>query len=164
MKHFDLHANQLKSPIVLFIDEIDSLDWRFTSISTSSQIQLRLRRTPQESFPPSLCLIGFKNIREYRVWSKEHGEYVSTSSPIKAISLVLSNFTREKRYTPFIRQHTESTGQEFTKEAIEHAFFLTQGQPWLVNALAQEACFEIILDRTKPITTEKSLNELKIFS
>ena len=36
----------------------------------------------------------------------------------------------------------------------QHAFFLTQGQPWLINALAQEACFEIMLDRTQPITTE----------
>ena len=144
-------CESIEKPIVLFIDEIDSLIGD-SLLSVLRQIRSGFEERP-ESFPQSLCLIGLRDVRDYRVWSKEHGEYVSTSSPIKAISLVLSNFTREEVHTLY-SQHTESTGQEFTKEAIEHAFFLTQGQPWLVNALAQEACFEIILDRTKPITTE----------
>ena len=48
----------------------------------------------------------------------------------------------------------QATGQQFTDEAIECAFFLTQGQPWLVNALAQEACFKLVLERSIPITKE----------
>ena len=51
-------------------------------------------------------------------------------------------------------QHTQETGQQFTDDAIEYAFYLTQGQPWLVNALAYEACFEMVIDRSKPITKE----------
>ena len=35
-------------------------------------------------------------------------------------------------------QHTQDTGQVFTSEAAALAFELTQGQPWLVNALAKE--------------------------
>lgn len=37
------------------------------------------------------------------------------------------------------QQHTDDTGQIFTTQAIETAFDLTQGQPWLVNALAKDA-------------------------
>ncbi|WP_433443628.1 hypothetical protein [Nonomuraea sp. CA-141351] len=33
-------------------------------------------------------------------------------------------------------QHTQAAGQEFAKDAVDRAFELTQGQPWLVNALA----------------------------
>lgn len=35
-------------------------------------------------------------------------------------------------------QHTADTGQEFTEEALTRAFEYSQGQPWLVNALARE--------------------------
>ena len=36
------------------------------------------------------------------------------------------------------QQHTDATGQVFTSEAVNLAFHLTQGQPWLVNAIAKE--------------------------
>ncbi|WP_222872001.1 hypothetical protein, partial [Nonomuraea sp. PA05] len=35
-------------------------------------------------------------------------------------------------------QHTQATGQVFTKDAVDRVFELTQGQPWLVNAVAHE--------------------------
>src|SRR5690606_11580207 len=40
-------------------------------------------------------------------------------------------------------QHTQQTGQEFTKDAVDRVFELTQGQPWLVNALAHEVVFKM---------------------
>lgn len=51
-------------------------------------------------------------------------------------------------------QPPHETGQQFADEAIDYAFEQTQGQPWLVNALAYEACFEMVTDRTQPITKE----------
>ena len=64
---------------------------------------------------------------------------------------MLENFSREQvKY--LYEQHTQETGQEFTDEATEYTFYLTQGQPWLVNALAYQACFRDITDRTQPIT------------
>ena len=146
-------CRSIQKPIILFIDEINSLIGD-SLLSVLRQIRAGFDERP-ESFPQSICLIGLRDVRDYRVWSKEYGEYVSTSSPfnIKAISLVLSNFT-EADIEALYKQHTEATGQEFTKEAIECVFFLTQGQPWLVNALAQEACFTLVPDRTKPITRE----------
>ncbi|MEM7494902.1 MAG: hypothetical protein AAF471_01920, partial [Myxococcota bacterium] len=51
-------------------------------------------------------------------------------------------------------QHTQETGQRFEQGVCERVFELTQGQPWLVNALAYDACFrdEAGRDRAKAIT------------
>ena len=53
-------------------------------------------------------------------------------------------------------QHTEETGQAFTKEAADRIWTQTQGQPWLVNALAAQACFRSQRgrDRDRPITAD----------
>ncbi len=55
-----------------------------------------------------------------------------------------------------LMQHTEETGQAWTEEALDEVWRLTQGQPWLVNALAYEACFENKTgrDRSRSITAE----------
>jgi hypothetical protein len=42
----------------------------------------------------------------------------------------------------------------FTPEAIQQAFYLTDGQPWLVNALARQATQVLVKDITQPITAE----------
>ena len=140
-------------PIALFIDEIDSLIGD-SLLSVLRQIRAGFIKRPKR-FPQSICLIGLRDVRDYRIWSKEEGTYVSTASPfnIKAVSLLLSNFSEEEVRLLY-QQHTAATGQLFTDAAIQHAYCLTQGQPWLVNALAQEACFALVLDRTQPITEE----------
>ncbi|MFM6843493.1 MAG: ATP-binding protein, partial [Dolichospermum sp.] len=54
------------------------------------------------------------------------------------------------------------TGQIFTPEAIETAFDLTQGQPWLVNALAKEIVEKMVKDRNIAITKENILTAKEI--
>ena len=51
-------------------------------------------------------------------------------------------------------QHTAASGQVFTPDALGRCWELTQGQPWLVNALGREICFEMNegRDRTQPVT------------
>lgn len=53
------------------------------------------------------------------------------------------------------RQHAAETGQVFEDGVHELVWSLTRGQPWLVNALAAEACFRNPegRDRSRPITT-----------
>lgn len=138
---------------VLFIDEIDAL---IGDSLLSVLRQIRRGFTKRTSaFPQSICLIGLRDVRDYRVWSKEIGSQVSTSSPfnVKAISLTLSNFTQDM-VRALYQQHTQETGQLFTDEAIAYAYDLTQGQPWLVNALANQACFVDVTDRAQSITKE----------
>lgn len=40
-----------------------------------------------------------------------------------------------------LQQHTDATGQTFEAGVLDEIWADTQGQPWLVNALAYEACF-----------------------
>ncbi len=136
---------------VLFIDEIDALIGD-SLLSVLRQLRRGFSKRP-ESFPQSICLIGLRDVRDYRVWSKEAGVYVSTASPfnIKAKSLLLSNFSLEQVRDLF-DQHTQETGQVFEKEAIEFAYYLTMGQPWLVNALGNEATQVEVKNRSLPIT------------
>ncbi|MBA4450336.1 ATP-binding protein, partial [Cylindrospermopsis raciborskii CS-506_D] len=65
----------------------------------------------------------------------------------------LSNFTLREVEELYL-QHTQATGQVFTPEAIQQAFYLTDGQPWLVNALARQATQFLVKDITQPITVE----------
>ncbi len=155
-------AELCPKPVILFIDEIDSLIGD-SLLSVLRQIRAGFGERPHR-FPQSICLIGLRDVRDYRVWSKASGVYVSTSSPfnIKTESLTLSNFTYEQVKHLYL-QHTTETGQQFTDEAIDYAYYLTQGQPWLVNALAYQACFRDVADRTISITKEiieQSKNQL----
>lgn len=59
---------------------------------------------------------------------------------IKDKSLTLQNFSKDE-VQELYNQHTEETGQVFEKPPLEMAYYFTQGQPWLVNALARE-CVE----------------------
>jgi len=140
-------------PTVLFVDEIDSLVGD-TLISVLRQLRSGYAARP-ESFPQTICLVGLRDVRDYRIWSPEQGSFVLGGSAfnIKAESLKLADFSREE-VAALYQQHTKATGQIFTPEAIEYAFYLTQGQPWLVNALAYQACFRDVTDRTQPITKE----------
>ena len=68
--------------------------------------------------------------------------------------MTLRNFKYEE-VTELYSQHTELTGQVFEHDAVEFIFEQTQGQPWLVNAIARE-CVEKIckLDYSIAITKE----------
>ena len=61
---------------------------------------------------------------------------------------------------PVYQQHTDATGQVFTPEAVDLAFYLMQGQPWLVNAITKEIVEYITKDPAIPITPEL-VNEAK---
>lgn len=150
LEYFALHSSK---PIVLFIDEIDSLIGD-TLLSVLRQIRAGFTHAPKR-FPHSLCLIGLRDVRDYRIWSRIEGKNISTSSPfnIKSKSLVLTNFTLDNIKTLYA-QHTADTGQLFSQEAVEHVYYLTAGQPWLVNALAYQACYEDVTDANQPITKE----------
>ncbi|MGB0712582.1 MAG: ATP-binding protein, partial [Gammaproteobacteria bacterium] len=67
---------------------------------------------------------------------------------IKAKSLRLGDFSAAE-VSALLGEHTAETGQAFTSEALERVWALTQGQPWLVNALAYESCFEIPAGRDR---------------
>ena len=139
-------------PIVLFVDEIDSLQNQ-TLITVLRQLRDGFPLRPQ-GFPQSVALVGMRDVRDYK-YASGGSDRLNTSSPfnIKVRSFTLSNFTLEDVRNLY-QQHTEATGQIFTKDAIALAFHLTQGQPWLVNAIAKEITEYIAKDPVTPITAE----------
>ncbi|MDF5729641.1 MAG: AAA family ATPase, partial [Rhizonema sp. PD38] len=153
-------AQAAKRPLVLFIDEIDSLQDE-TLISFLRQLRDGYRGRPK-NFPLSIGLIGLRDVRDYKVASGG-SDRLNTSSPfnIKVSSITLRNFNALE-VGELYQQHTEDTGQVFTTEAIETAFELTQGQPWLVNALAKEVVEEMVKDRNVTITQEHILKAKEI--
>jgi hypothetical protein len=146
-------SSHLDKPLILFVDEIDSLIGD-TLISTLRQLRAGYINRP-DAFPQSICLIGVRDVRDYLIWSSEDKSMVLGESAfnIKAESLTLPNFSLEQ-VRMLYSQHWQETGQQFTDEAIEYAHYLTQGQPWLVNALAYQACFRDVTDRAQSITKE----------
>ncbi len=132
---------ELPKPLVLFMDEIDALIGD-SLISILRQLRQGYNQRPK-AFPHALCLIGLRDVRDYRIYSDETQRYVVGGSAfnIKEKSVRIQDFTVEQVQNLY-RQHTDATGQAFAPEAVQHVFAQTQGQPWLVNALGRELCFE----------------------
>ncbi len=148
----DAWAQAAPRPLVVFLDEVDALR-DATLISVLRQLRSGYPRRPN-AFPWSLALIGLRDVRDYRMAAGESGR-LGTASPfnIKAESITLRDFDAAE-VAALYRQHTEDTGQLFTPEALERAFVLTRGQPWLVNALARQAVEVLVTDRAAPVTAE----------
>jgi hypothetical protein len=145
-------AQACPRPLVVFIDEIDALEGE-TLISVLRQLRSGYPARPQ-AFPWSLALTGLRDVRDYKVTSGG-GERLNTASPfnIKVRSLTLGNFTAPE-VAQLYQQHTDDTGQEFTAEALALVHQLTNGQPYLVNALAKVAVEELVTDTAQPVTAE----------
>jgi AAA domain len=144
-----LWSGSCSRPIVLFIDEIDALQ-DDALISVLRQLRDGYPRRPR-SFPQSLALIGLRDVRDYKV-AAGGSSRLGTASPfnIKVKSLILRNFSASE-VVRLYSQYTEETGQSFSPEATQQAFDLSQGQPWLVNALAKEVVEELLPNSTQTI-------------
>lgn len=143
-------AEACPRPIVLFIDEIDALrDDALLSVLRQLRSGFSLR---PGAFPVSLALIGLRDVRDYKIASGGSPR-LGTSSPFNILtrSLTLRAFTRDE-VAELYAQHTADTGQPFEPGAIDRAFDLTRGQPWLVNALAATAVDELVRDCRAPVT------------
>ena len=139
-------------PLVLFVDEIDALEG-VVLVSVLRQIRDGFQDRPA-SFPWSLALVGMRDVRDYKI-ALDGRDGATSASPfnIKDRSLLLRDFTREE-VAALYAQHTDDTGQPFLPEAVDHAFDLTQGQPWLTNALAAVTVDELVVDRQTPVLPE----------
>ncbi len=148
-------AEATPKPLVLLIDEIDSLIGD-TLLTVLRQLRAGYDRRPA-GFPQSVVLCGVRDVRDYRIQSTAENAIIAGGSAfnIKARSLRLGDFSRDE-VIALLGQHTEETGQVFTSDALELIWRQTQGQPWLVNALADETCFygEAAEDRRIPITAD----------
>lgn len=142
-------------PLVVLIDKIDALVGD-TLLAVLRQLRAGYTWRP-ELFPHSVVLCGVRDVRDYRIHSTREQAIITGGSAfnIKSESLRLGDFAQHEVEVLY-HQHTAETGQRFTSEALALVWELTQGQPWLVNALGYEACFRNRAgrDRIQPITQE----------
>lgn len=149
-------------PLVIFIDEIDALQ-DLVLISVLRQLRSGFNQRPT-AFPSSVALIGLRDVRDYKV--KSGGSpHLNTPSPfnIAVRSFTMRNFTAAE-VGALLGQHTADTGQIFVQAAVDRLFTLTQGQPWLVNALAKVCVEELTPDPAQSIEVDQinSAKELLI--
>ena len=141
-------------PLVLLIDEIDALVGD-TLISVLRQLRAGYANRPA-AFPQSVVLCGIRDVRDYRIHSESAGEIIAGGSAfnIKAESLRLGDLD-EADVRALLGQHTEETGQAFTEGALAAVWSQSRGQPWLVNALAYQACFKDKAHRDRSRTIDE---------
>jgi hypothetical protein len=151
-------AHSSLQPLVLLIDEIDALIGD-TLISVLRQLRAGYYKRPQ-LFPQSVILCGVRDVRDYRIHSSQERSIITGGSAfnVKATSLRMDDFDQEDIKLLYA-QHTQETAQPFAPEVLLLVWELTQGQPWLVNALGYEVCFAMKTgrNRTLPITREMIL-------
>ena len=137
-------AEREARPLVLLLDEIDALVGD-TLISVLRQLRARYDMRPS-GFPQSVILCGVRDVRDYQIYSSRERANVKGGSAfnIKATSLRLGDFSADEVQS-LLAQYTAERGRAFEAAAVERLWELTCGQPWLVNALAYEACL-----RAKP--------------
>jgi hypothetical protein len=150
-------CEELDKELIVFFDEADCLSGPGL-ITFLAQIRdaYQIRHKPGNKFPRSMALIGMRDIRDYLIQVRPESDSKGLASPfnIKKEALTLANFTHDEIKTLY-QQHTEASGQIFEAEAIGRAWYWSEGQPWLVNALAYEVVVKILKqDYSKTVTVE----------
>jgi len=136
-------ATQNPKPVVLFIDEADSLmDDLFLALLRQLRAGFEARPT---GFPQAIALVGLRDVRDYKIRLRPDRASLGTGSPfnVKTKSLFMLGFTPAEVHS-LLDQHTQETGQSFSSEVIQEIYRLTQGQPWLTNALANQIVSEVL--------------------
>jgi hypothetical protein len=152
------YCRSLDRPLVIFFDEADCLS-DGTLITFLRQLREGYVNRGDVPFVHSVALVGMRNIRDYKAQIRPESATLRTSSPfnIATKAMNLRNFT-EAETAELYAQHTAETGQVFERQAVDYAFEQTQGQPWLVNAIARE-CVEEINKRDYVTSITQSMAE-----
>jgi hypothetical protein len=143
----------LDKPLVILFDEADCLS-ESTLVLFLRQLRDGYNNRFYRPFIHSVALVGMRNIRDYKARVRPDTESLGGVSPFNIVTeaLTLRNFTKEEIIRLY-RQHTGETGQVFEDAAISMVWEQTQGQPWLVNAIAREVIEKMLhADYAKPVT------------
>jgi hypothetical protein len=142
-------SEALPKPVVLIIDEIDALIGD-SLVSILRQIRSGYADRP-DAFPQTVILCGVRDVRDYRIVLSNQDIITGGSAfNIKTESLRLGNFSKEEIHELYM-QHTRETGQEFDEACFPLVWNATEGQPWLVNALAYEATWRMRENRDRSV-------------
>jgi type II secretory pathway predicted ATPase ExeA len=116
-------------------------------------------------FPKSIVLVGQRDLIDYMSQDRPEDKSCVKFSPFNIQSLPVSvpNFTKDQ-IRDLYKQHTDVSGQVFDNSSIEKIWTVTEGQPWLVNALARDIInnqlkndYSVIIDK---LLVETAISEL----
>lgn len=142
-------CSRLTKPLVLFLDEIDALVGD-SLVSVLRGLRSGYDQRP-EAFPQSVILCGVRDVRDYRIVLSNQDIITGGSAfNIKAESLRIGNFTKEDIRELYM-MHTAATGQVFDEACYPMVWEATEGQPWLVNALAYEVTWRMPENRDRSV-------------
>ncbi|OQW86847.1 MAG: hypothetical protein BWK78_09620, partial [Thiotrichaceae bacterium IS1] len=145
-------ARQNPKPLVLFLENVDT--WPDASLlALLRSIRAGFEARPQ-GFPSSIALTGQRDIRDYKLRHRSTREGLGIGSPFNITSATLRfpDFTVAE-VEALLSQHLQETRQLFPPEVTQEVYRLTQGQPWLTNALANQIVAEVLKnDYSQPIT------------
>ena len=144
LRELSQFCRQLDKPLVIFFDEADCLA-NGTLIAFLRQLRDGYVSRNEIPFVHSIALVGMRNIRDYKSDIRDDRETLGSYSPFNIVkaSKTLRNFTQGE-ITQLYAQHTALTGQAFSAQVIQKVYDKTQGQPWLVNAIACEMVEQIL--------------------
>ncbi len=145
-------------PLVVFLDEVDALENQVL-ISVLRQLRAGYPQRPR-GFPASLAIVGLRDVRDYKI-VVGGSQRLNSPSPfnIAVRSITMRNFNQTE-VAHLLQQYRNESGQPFTDEAISHIFYLSGGQPWLVNVLAKVSVEELVPTINQPVTVEH-INQAK---
>ncbi len=122
------YCKQTEKPVIIFFDDTDCLS-DDVQLFFLRQIRSKFAARYDIPFPSAIC---FAAARKLPSWFN-----------IITATFRLTAFTKDE-VAQLYGQHTEQTGQAFSGEVIQAAYHHTQGQPWLVNAVAREITVKIL--------------------
>jgi len=103
-------------------------------------------------------LCGVRDIQDYRTDTEEEKNTIVSAFNIKDESLVLGNFSKDE-IAELYAQHTTETGQIFAPGCVDKVMEYTDGQPWLVNAIAREVTEKMIENRDRSVVITPDMIE-----
>ncbi|MFO0601901.1 MAG: AAA-like domain-containing protein [Polyangiales bacterium] len=143
-------------PVVLLLDEADVMAGAAVVTFLTQLRALYLARDEQPA-PASVVLIGVRSVRDDAVTVEERRtlSWLGSASPFNVTveNVTLAAFTPAE-VAELTAQHTAETAQRFYDAANALIWELSQGHPWLVNALADQATRRDVTDRAVAITAE----------
>jgi hypothetical protein len=142
-----------RKPVIVFFDDVDTMS-DDTMVTFLRQLRDGYNNRRVVPFLHSIVLSGMRNIRDYKARLRPYRESLGSTGlfNIVAETQCMHNFIREE-IASLYGQHTKETGQPFAVSAIDRAYELTRGQPWLVNAIANVAVEDALsLNPALPLT------------
>ncbi|MDR1164912.1 MAG: hypothetical protein LBO66_03405 [Deltaproteobacteria bacterium] len=131
----------LDRDLVVLFDEADCLSPQ-ALIPFLRQIRQGFNQRSKSAgakFPRSLAIVGARDVRDCFTKEKRAEKAIDFNSlfNISEGALSVADFSIDE-ISALYGQLTAATGQEFAPQALERAWYWTEGQAWLVNALAKE--------------------------